>query len=160
MLLFQQPVLRLQPLTHCCEKFFPICHKLWSTNAQRDSYIENILFEKHMGINQFVFPRWQCATHEQGSGSSISLTTFPEEVVFGRLQRRQWLQSFRSLDPWDSWGSDLSQLPIPRRVGSSRLLLCPLPVETVMLLAPMQKTTRKHEVHTDAAAQLLWLKTG
>lgn len=40
--------------------------------------------------------------------SPISLTTSPGEAVSMSLQRKWQIRSFRPLDPWDSWGRDLS----------------------------------------------------
>lgn len=75
----------------------------------------------------------------RGQEAQFPLTASSEEAVFGSLQKKEWLQSPRPLDPWDSWGSDLFQLPISQKIGSSIMLLCPFPAETVKPLAPMQK---------------------
>lgn len=75
----------------------------------------------------------------RGQEAQFPLTASSEEAVFGSLQKKEWLQSPRPLDPWDLWGSDLFQLPISQKIGSTMLLLCPFPAETVKPLAPMQK---------------------
>lgn len=65
-----------------------------------------------------------------------------EEAVFGSLQKKEWLQSPRPQDPWDSRGSDLFQMPIPQRTGSFTLLLWPFPTETVKLLHLCKKACK------------------
>lgn len=91
----------------------------------------------------------------RGQEAQFPLTAFSEEAVFGSLQKKEWLQSPRPLDPWDSWGSDLFQLPISQKIGSSIMLLCPFPAETMKPLAPMQKNMQNLRFKFCAAAQSL-----
>lgn len=91
----------------------------------------------------------------RGQEPEFHLTTSSEEAVFRSLQKKEWLQSPRSLDPWDSRGSNLFQMPIPQRIGSFMLFLCPFPAETMKPFCIYAKKKVKYEDHTDAAAQSL-----
>lgn len=87
----------------------------------------------------------------RGQEAQCPLTISSEEAVFGSLQKKEWLQSPKPLDPWDTWESDLFQMLIPQRIGSFMLLLCPFSAETVKPCT-YAKRHAKYEVHTDAAA--------
>lgn len=91
----------------------------------------------------------------RGQESEFHLTTSSEKAVFRSLQKKEWFQSPRPLDPWDSWGSNLFQMPVPQRIGSFMLLLCPFPAETMKPFCTYAKKHVKYEDHTDAAAQSL-----
>lgn len=141
-------------------EFFPIWHNQWCTNAQCDSNIENTLLEKQILVSTNLCFLDDNELHmSRGQEAQCPLTISSEEAVFGSLQKKEWLQSPRPLDPWDTWGSKLFQMPTPQRIVSFTLLLCPFPAETVKPCT-YAKRHAKFEDHTDAAAQSLLHWTG
>lgn len=153
MLFFQKTVFRLQPLT-CIRNSFPYATKRGLlTFSASDSYTENIPFEKHMGINPFVFPRWQCAMQKLNflnnipwGGSICESAQKVADKVF-KTPRSMGLMGKGPLN-------HISQ----SHKGLDLLLLHSLLVETVMPLIPIQKKKTKNKQHTQN--MLMLHKTG